>query len=121
MILEHPANFDGAQNRLFRIRAKHERAAVACWQAQQFAFRVGQTELLSPTHNFFQRLELLALLSDEQPRVSDNVDEQNVTDLKLHVGWRLGCHPFTNVVVDPKRSPHFAISKKEKFCSPIEI
>jgi hypothetical protein len=36
-----------------------------------------------------------------------------VTNLKLDVGWRLGCHAFPNVV-DPTRWPQVRISKKGK-------
>jgi hypothetical protein len=51
----------------------------------KFAFRFSQAELLRAAHDLFQCLKLLALLGDEQLGVTDNVDEQDVPDLKLHV------------------------------------
>jgi hypothetical protein len=37
-------------------------------------------------------LDLLALLVDEQPGITDDVDEQDMSDFKFHIGGMLGRH-----------------------------
>jgi len=74
--------------------SKDERATVARGQSQQLAFRFGFLALLGSADDRFQRLNLVALLVDEQFRVTDNVDEQDMPDLELNVGPRIGRHVF---------------------------
>ena len=42
-------------------------------------------KLRGVSHNFTERSQLLALLSDEQLGVANDVDQQNVTDLQLKI------------------------------------
>jgi hypothetical protein len=46
-------------------------------------------------------LNLLALLVDEQFRVTDDVDEQDVPDLEFHVGGLLGRHAIFTISTSP--------------------
>jgi hypothetical protein len=46
---------------------------------------LAESELFRAAHDFPQLLDLLALLGNEQFRVVDNVDEQDVPDLKFHI------------------------------------
>ena len=80
MVFQFPCNLERAQNRRFRRSAKYQRSAIACWQPQQLPFCFGHPELLRAAHNLFQSIKLLALLSDEQLRVGDNVNEQDMAD-----------------------------------------
>src|SRR5262249_47748387 len=53
-----------------------------CRQSQQFAFCFSRTELCGATHNPAQRLDLFALLGNQQLRVAGNVDDQDMPDLQ---------------------------------------
>ena len=57
MIFQCLADFQRAQHRRFRTGAKNERAAVAGRQAQQLAFRFGDTELLRSAHDLLLAFE----------------------------------------------------------------
>src|SRR6266700_3329743 len=92
MTFELPANLDRAEDRRFRVGAENERATIASRQAEQFAFRFSQTELLRPAHDLIQCLKLLALLGDEQFGITDDVDEENVPDLQLDLFFNLRGH-----------------------------
>src|SRR5260370_37197014 len=94
MGFEFPANLDRAEDRRFRAGTENKRAAITSGQAEQFAFRFSEAELLRAAHDLFQCLKKLALLRDEHFRVTDDVDEQDMPDLKFHVGGRLGRHEF---------------------------
>ncbi len=85
MTLQCLADFQRAQNWRFRSVSKNKRATIARRQTHQFPFCFGETELLGTAHDLLQRLNLLALLVDEQFGVTDDVDEQDVSDLKFHV------------------------------------
>lgn len=54
-------------------------------QPQQFPFRFGEAELLGPANDFAQFVNLFALLVDQQFGIPDDVDEQNMADLKFYV------------------------------------
>ena len=73
-----------AENGRLQSVAKHERPAVAGRQAQEFAFRLGDSDLLRSAHNPAQRLDLFALLGNQQLRVADNVDKKDMPDLQLN-------------------------------------
>jgi hypothetical protein len=85
MTFELLANLNRAPDRRFGAGAKNKRATVARRQAEQFAFRFSEAELLRAAHDRLQGLELLALVSDEHLRVTDDVDKQDVSDFELHV------------------------------------
>ena len=92
MTFQFPANLDRAEDRRFGAGAENERATVARGQAEQFAFRFRQLELLRAAHDLLQCLKQVALLGDEHFRVTDDVDEQDMPDLELHVWKMLGRH-----------------------------
>src|SRR5438477_3658794 len=92
MFLQLFGNLQGAENRRFGAGAENERATVASGQAEQFAFRFSQTELLRAAYDLFQCLKLLALLGDEQFGITDDVDEENVPDLQLDLFFNLRGH-----------------------------
>jgi hypothetical protein len=62
----------------------NERSTIACRQSKQFAFSFSRAELRSAAHNPAQHLELFALLGNQQLRVANNVDEQDMPDLQLN-------------------------------------
>src|SRR5438552_1929197 len=92
MLPELAGNFHRAPDRRLRTAAKNQCTAVARRQTKQFIFCLRQAELLRSTNDLLQRLKLLALLVNEQLRVTDNVDEQDVTDFESHVWRMLGRH-----------------------------
>jgi len=53
--------------------------------ADQLPFRLGGPELHRATHNISKCVHLFALLVDQQPRILNNVDEQDVPDFKFHL------------------------------------
>src|SRR5690349_9589448 len=90
MTLKRLADFQSAEHRRLGAVAKDQSATIARREAEQFAFCFGLFELLGAANNLSKRLQLVALLRDQQLRVANDIDEENVTDLKLHVGERLG-------------------------------
>jgi hypothetical protein len=68
---------------------KNQRCPIARRQTQQLAFCFRQSELLRSANNFFQLTNLLSLLVNEQLRVTDDVDEQDVPNLELEIRLRM--------------------------------
>src|SRR5205823_2335722 len=85
MTPERLTDFQSAENRRLGAVAKNQGATVPRRQAEQFAFCFGLFELLGATKNLSKRLQLVALLGDQQFRVTDDVDEQDMSDLEFHV------------------------------------
>jgi hypothetical protein len=83
MTLERLADFQSAQNGRLGAIAKDQGAAVARWQPKQFAFCFGLFELFSAANKLSKRLHLVALVANQQLRVANDVDEQDMTDLKF--------------------------------------
>ncbi len=92
MALQSLADFQSAQGRGFRSVAKNQCAAIPGRQAQEFAFRFGEANLLRSTHDFLQLLQQLALLANQPLGVADNVDEQDMPDLETKTGLLVGRH-----------------------------
>ena len=92
MFLELLGDLERAQNRRLRRGPKHQCSAVTGGQTHQLAFRFGEPELLGSAHDPPQRFDLFALLSDQRLRVSDDVDEQHMSDFELYVWGMLGRH-----------------------------
>src|SRR5207244_5131032 len=67
--------------------AKNQSTPVAGRQTQQFAFCLCSAELLGCARDFPQLLQLLGLLVNEQLGITDDVDEENVPDFELHIGF----------------------------------
>src|SRR5512133_3453110 len=78
-------DFHGAENRSFRAVAENKGATIARREREQLAFSLSDTELLGRAHHLLQLLQHVALLGDQQLRVADDVDKENVADLELHV------------------------------------
>src|ERR1700720_3342918 len=97
MILEGLADLQRAQDRRLRIISENKRATVTGWQTQQFAFRFRQADLLRSANNFLQLLQRIALLVNQSFRITNDVDEQDVSDLKFYVGGTLGRHTFRSI------------------------
>src|SRR6266699_4285515 len=92
MFLQLLSNLQSAEDRCFGTVAKNERAAIASRQAQQFSLGLSFPDFFSAANNLLQPLNLFALFVNEQLRVTDNVDEQDVPDLEFQVGGLLGWH-----------------------------
>jgi hypothetical protein len=69
----------------FRAGAKDERGGGARRQAQQPAFCSGDRALLGSAQDFLQSLQPFTLLVDEQLRVTDDVDEQDMANLEFYI------------------------------------
>src|SRR5262249_21978141 len=67
-------------------------SGISLRQSQQLAFSFSRSELRSVACNAEQRCDLFALLRNQQLRVADNVDEQDMPDLKLHFRGGVGGH-----------------------------
>ena len=63
--------------------SKHQRAAIAGRQAEQFSFGLSEPELLGLLNNFLYRFNLRTLFVNRELRVTNNVDEQDMPDLEL--------------------------------------
>jgi hypothetical protein len=85
MALEGLANFQRAENRRFQAVAEHERTTITGRQPQKFAFRFRFLELVGAAHDLAQRLDLIALFGDQQLRVTDDIDEQDMPDFELYI------------------------------------
>src|SRR5204862_6175857 len=71
---------------------KHERHAVAAWNANQFSGRVTFAELRGAAHDVVALLQHLALLVHQQLRVANEVNKQDMGDLELDLYLDLGGH-----------------------------
>ena len=107
MTLQRLADLDRAQDRRFGIGAKDQRTAIAGWQAEQFARCFGDPKLLGCPNDLLERLQLLALLSDEQFGVTDDVDEEDMPDLEPDLFFTFGGHV-------PRRFTHILRGSVEK-------
>jgi hypothetical protein len=56
-------------------------------------------ELRSFPHNLIELLHRLSLFVDEQLRVTHHVDEQDVCNLKMRIGFEVGGHLCANCLV----------------------
>ena len=79
MSSHRPADLLCAFHRRFPAGAKNERAAIAGRETKEFAFRFPGAELLSRAHDLLQLLQLRALLADQQLRVTNDIEEENVS------------------------------------------
>ncbi|HEX4667233.1 MAG TPA: hypothetical protein VH207_11585 [Chthoniobacterales bacterium] len=82
MCFQRPADLLRALHRRFRAGPKNQGAAITGRQAKELAFRFRGTDRTGPAHDFLQLLQLLALLANEQLRVTDDIEEENVPDLE---------------------------------------
>src|SRR5207248_5707531 len=73
---------------------KHERHAVAAWNANQFSGRVTFAELRGAAHDVVELLQHLALLVHQQLRVANDVNKQDMGDLELDLFLSFGGHAY---------------------------
>ena len=84
MLFKFLADLECTQDRCFRSCSKYERCAITRRQPKQLAFSFSRAELRGAAHNPAQGLELFALLGNQQLRVADDVDEQDMADLEFY-------------------------------------
>ena len=58
-----------------------QRHSVAGRQSRQFSSSIGSAERIGLPNNFIERMQIIALLVDQQLGVTNDVDEENVPDL----------------------------------------
>src|SRR5262249_2153176 len=85
-------NFNRASNRRLDGIAKDQRHPIPGGNPDQHAVRVRGPELRSVSYDFIEYLESLALLVEEQLRVTHHVHEKNVNNLQLKLGFRISVH-----------------------------
>ena len=83
MTFQRITNLERAFHRRFRIGEKREHHSVARRQTNQFPGRVRAAELFGTAHHLVQLVEQIALLVNEQFRVTDDVDEKDVGDFQF--------------------------------------
>src|SRR5207249_5163852 len=96
-----------------RAGVENQRASIARRQALQFLFALRRPKCFRRAHDLTQFLQILELLVDEQLRVTDDVNKQNVPDFELHIGGMLGQHgiflskesAFNEPIFDRRQAP----------------
>ena len=93
MLAERLGDLERASSGLFRAVMKDQGHPVASRQPNElFVGRVAH--LRRPEDDFRQLAEALLLLFDQELRVTDEVDEEDMPDLELGIGGLLGRHEF---------------------------
>jgi hypothetical protein len=75
------ANLERARNGSVRSCRKDQRHSIAGRQVGQFASSIGCAEGIGSPNNFIERMQIIALLIDQELGVTDDVDEEDVPDL----------------------------------------
>src|SRR5262249_10670290 len=83
MLLYRAANFQRAFHRRFRRIVKDQRHPITGWNCYQAMVRVGFPELFRLADDLVERLELAALLIDQELGVADDVDKEHVGYFEL--------------------------------------
>ncbi len=81
MAPERITSLHRARNRGIRRCRKDQRHSVPGRQARQFASSIGGAEGIGSPNNFIERMQIIPLLINQQFRVTNDVDEENVADL----------------------------------------
>jgi hypothetical protein len=76
---------------------RKEPALRGCFEKQARHHRFGETDLVRATHNLPQNVELLTLLIDQQLRVTNDVDKQDMPDLEFYFCGMLGRHGLSSI------------------------
>ncbi len=92
MVPQRPRQLERALDRRYGVTEEHQRHPVPGRQADQFTSRLGPAELGGAAEQFLQPVQKLPLLRHRQARVSDQVHEQDVGNLKLERSVRFGWH-----------------------------
>jgi hypothetical protein len=74
------------------MTAENQRHSIARGQTNQFPFLIRRAELSRVTNNLLQLAQELALPANEQFRVADNIDEQDMPDLQTLFCFRIFGH-----------------------------
>jgi hypothetical protein len=90
MFFQGLRNFQSALHRCLRICPENKRHPIACREPDQFSFGLGFAKFPGAANDFIQFTQQSALLINEQFRVADDVDEQDVANLQT--GLFLGRH-----------------------------
>src|SRR5437660_10516704 len=89
MLLQCSADLERTSHRLFRTVEEKERHPVSGRHPDQFTFCFGGPKTFGASHDLVERLQELNLLINQQSRVTDHVDSQDVCDLEREIGLRL--------------------------------
>jgi hypothetical protein len=85
MTLRCRVNFQSALRWFFRTAEKNQRHPISGWEPNQFAVCFRATKRGSASHDLIEFLQQLDLLVHEQLRITDNVNQQDIPDLKLEI------------------------------------
>ena len=83
MCFQCPGNFQRALHRFLQALEKDQRHPVAGRNGNKLAISLAGLKLRSFAHQLIKLLHDLALLIDEQFRITNHVHEQNVRDLEM--------------------------------------
>jgi hypothetical protein len=78
---------------------KDQRHSVARRQARQFASSIGCAERIGSPNNFIERMQIIALLIDQELGVTDDVDEENVPDLQFDLFFNFSGHSGSDLAL----------------------
>src|SRR5258708_5954820 len=92
MLFKFFADLECAQDWSFWRSPKHQGSTIARRQTHQSSFGFGETKLFRSAHDFSECFDLFALLSNQQFRIFDDVDEQHMPNLKLNLLYAGGGH-----------------------------
>ena len=81
ILFQFLTDLDRAPHRRFRAIKKNERHPIAHGKSDQLACFLGTADLLCTTDNLTQLLQVLALLIEKQPRITDQIHKQDVANL----------------------------------------
>jgi hypothetical protein len=90
--LERAADLHRALHRRFRIGVKDQHHPIASWDPNQTVRGFGLLKLFGGANNPVQFLNRRVLVVNRKLRVANDVDEQNMGDLKLNFFFNLGRH-----------------------------
>jgi uncharacterized glyoxalase superfamily metalloenzyme YdcJ len=96
VFFELTGDFDRAFHRLFRAHAKHQRATVAGRQAHQFPSALRRAKRLRRPRDLAKFFKMLELLVNQELRVTDDVDEQNVSNFERDVFFKFAGHVYAD-------------------------
>ncbi len=91
--LERLGDLQSALRWPFGTVTKHQRHPIARWQPDELAGCVRSPHPFRLAHEIVQLMEHFALLVNEQFRVTNNVDEQDVPDFELQISFSSRGHP----------------------------
>src|ERR1700730_8387190 len=103
MALQRRADLLRAFDRRFRIVEKHQRHSIAGRQAYQFSGGIRHGKPSGVTDDARQLRHQFALRVDEQFRIADHVQVEDVRDLQLRIGFGIGGHRSNLEATDTRK------------------